>query len=175
MQYTNFIKSLEPKVEISEFFRHLVMEQNEVEMLTGFGVSLAQFAKEMHLDFISQKYTGQISFRHIASVESFNFINQFGLKPKDDTYLMDLGVGVYVFLSEWEDSYGEENVKTWLSENLANDVEDILIVVGQYEGDYHKCIFGDDHKGYVVLANSVPPTDIDNIVDINVNEFLCLN
>ena len=157
------------KIEKSEIFMHLILDEIDVLILRDNNISFRTLAEQCQVDFIAVRKYGQISFRHFASMDSYDFINQNGLHSKDPNSILDLGDGVYVIRSKYEDVSGYDNVLNWLGEHLDHHTKEMLLVEGTYDGEYHECVYGYQHEGYIVLKTPVPAEKIENISDVDVD------
>lgn len=127
--------------------------------------------KLMNVDFVCVKRTGPINFIHVSDVENRLSIDETGLKISKRDWIPDLGKGIYCVKEE--DDEGLNNLKDYISENEDSDY--IIVVNGNYNGDYLECIYGVGHKGYIVLLNDVPVENISGIENVSVSDFLWYN
>lgn len=177
--YGNFLRNLKNRSVIKDtgylpndepLFRHLVISEEELDILNKNYIGLEKIANDLKIDFISVTLKGEVDFLHISQLSSFNFIIKNGLKPKNTSYIADLGKGVYAV--GIDDEKAIDNIKTYISELCDND--DIVIVNGTYEGEYTRCIYGEGHEGYLVFQGlkGLSADELDNWDTIKIEEFL---
>lgn len=128
--------------------------------------NLDKLSNDLEVDFISVEKEGKLDFIHISNIEYKNDIEKYGLFYGEG----DLGTGIYIV--DKNNTEGIDNLKTFISESFNYDEEKLLVVKGKYNGKYIECIYGYNHKGYVVVKNEISQANISNIYEEDINLFL---
>lgn len=150
-------------------FKHLIIKNKEEGKYDLNYEKYKEIAKVLKIDFLSVSRNGEISFLHVASIHSFDFIDKNGLKPLIDDFVLDLGQGLYVISKEINYDVAIENLLNYVAEEIED--EKLLVIKGKYNGKFTECVFGEGHEGYIVLKSSVPREDIE-IIEMSVDDFL---
>lgn len=136
-------------------FRHLIITKEELEMIEK-EYDIEEFAEKYNISFISLECYGQIDFEHYTDVCNDESIQEKGLIISDSTWISDLNNGIYVIEEYDEDA--KDNLNTYFEDKEEDD--ELLKVVGTYEGKYIKCIYGEGHENYIVIPTNIPSKDI---------------
>ncbi|MFW5962275.1 MAG: hypothetical protein ACOCQR_01550 [bacterium] len=144
-------------------YSHLVLHNEQIESCD---FSVLQKISIMHkVDLISIKKEGEFSFLHATIEEnSIKDIEKWGLYGGTG----DLGEGVYVVNSN--DCIGIESLKDYLIDAVGYKVNDIYLVKGIYKGKYIECVYGEGHRGYIVLKEA--PVPVTQVERVNIEDFL---
>lgn len=153
--------------ETGYLFKHLILTEEEYTSFTS--DQIKELAKQQNIDFISVQMKGSIDYYHTAEGWKEDFINENGIISTND-WVHDLGKGIYVV--QQTDGEAVYNLKTYVGEGY--DMDDRIIVIeGSYRGPYLKCVFGDQHRGYIVLqTEKINAEDINDIHKMSIEEFL---
>lgn len=148
-------------------FYNLVVSEIELNELLGVYGSYESISEHYKVDFISVHMKSEIDFIHLTDVRNQSGIEKLGLLVPNSEYIPDLGKGVYVV-----DVYSEkgfDNVKDYIAEK--DNMEELLVIEGSYEGELEICVYGDGHEGYIVINNYIDPENLDMRV-MSVDDFL---
>lgn len=122
--------------------------------------ALETICKEHNIDFISVSNNTRHSVSHIVSYDTYDYIEKNGFQINQE-FVMDLGDGVYCFDLSSDDSVS--NMMTYLdNSDLFEEDDEAMILKLSYTGKVTRCIYGENHEGYLVLKD---PSKI-KIVDI---------
>lgn len=126
------------------------------------------------LDFVCKKYKRKIKFKRIDDIDNYKRIVRNGLEITQECY--DLGYGL-LCIEDIEYNIDADNNFKQLHEAIQEQSE-ILLIKGKYEGEFYKCIYGEEFLGLVMLQENVYKGDIrihktyikDVFNEINTNE-----
>lgn len=153
--------------ESGYLFQHLILTEEEYKKMDR--DTLKKFSKENQIDFVSVQLTGTIDYYHVAESWKKTFIEENGIHATDE-WVHDLGKGIYAVPQV--DGEAINNLKTYVGEEFKID-DEIVIVEGTYKGPYLKCVYGDQHEGYIVLQREhIPIEEIGDIYTMNIEDFL---
>ena len=150
-------------------FTQLVLTEKEYIESNDNDVDWELVASNIGVDFISIQRNGSIEFQHVTDPEMIEVIKEQGL-IYDRSFVHDLGCGVYGYLFNGDaGDIAMDNIKTYLENN---ETEDLAILTIDYDGEYLECIYGEGHEGYIVIPNDLSPTNIRDIEEINILDFI---
>lgn len=149
-------------------FKHVAITEAEVKVLENESGSIARFAGNNGIDFVSVQKTGTIRFLHVTDVKNEDSVTMGGLVTDDGNWEGDLGSGIYVIEKGNGDAL--DNLKTFVADNSNGD--SLLLVNGTYSGRYLYCIYGGQNKGFVLLQDNVPNTNIHATTTYTIGDFL---
>lgn len=138
-------------IEKDFIFKHLVLTPEEYEI---YGDNLIEITIDNDISFVSVKRNGLIPIMHVSTIDKKEIILKEGLKVIEKDWISDLGEGLYVVNSDDIDSV--ESLRDYISELYEDEDEELIVVFGEYEGEYYECVFGEGHCGYIVIKNSIP-------------------
>ncbi|WP_275372535.1 hypothetical protein [Clostridium tertium] len=141
-------------------FRHLVLDEYQLDEIKERGYTLFDIAEDLNIDFISLKRNKEIEFIHITSLENKNSIEENGLVIRESSHIPDLGSGIYVISEDTSYEEAIANLKDILEETYGRN-DTAAVVRGHYSGPYSECVYGDNHHGYIVLKYNVPSCDLE--------------
>ena len=129
---------------------------------------------------------------HVTDIKNYDSILQYGLKIPNNNNIPNLGKGIYCirnmnhkdYISKEEFGFdGHLHLSDWVldlngsydwdEEEYAFKMDTTMICVVEienYNGLYDECIYGEDHTGYIVLHEDVPPTKI-KVNKMSLSEF----
>lgn len=142
----------EDKGDASNYIhRLLVMMPEEWERFRGVEGYQNVLAR-MGVTLVSIRRKGELSFLHCTAPRNLKSIEETGLRVQRSC--LDMGDGVYVIRNDQTRSAqeGRDNLIDFLVEN---EIDEVGMVKGYYEGVYEECVWGEGHKGYVLLKKGV--------------------
>lgn len=177
-------------LRLGEQYNRIIDSDNEKDQLYE---TLCDIYEEFSNLLVTRtKYEKIFKGIHISSIENYDSIFSLGLKIPNNINIPNLGKGIYavrnlsnncVDLKEEFAYDGHINLRDWVLdlfdthswdeeeylENLNNTK--ICLVEFEYTGYYDECIYGDDHVGFIVIREDIPPESI-TINKISLSEYL---